>query len=68
MPERRDPQDSESSLYDYDDTRPARSHDDFVVTHNGSPVPACSATMYAAYQSGQSEAFGHPWLTWADML
>src|SRR5580692_8216283 len=27
--------------------------DDVVVAHVGSSVPACSATMYRAYQSGQ---------------
>jgi hypothetical protein len=27
--------------------------DDVIVPHVGSPFPACSATMYSAYQSGQ---------------
>ena len=34
--------------------RPAAENDHVVVAHVGSSVPACSATMYAAYQSGQS--------------
>ncbi len=33
--------------------RPRAKHDDVVVGHDGSSSPACSATMYAAYQSGQ---------------
>ena len=33
--------------------RAAADDDDVVVAHVGSSVPACSATMYAAYQSGQ---------------
>src|SRR5258707_8476987 len=28
-------------------------HDDVVVAHVGSSSPACSRTMYSAYQSGQ---------------
>ena len=38
--------------------RPAAENDHVVVAHVGSSVPACSATMYAAYQSGQ---FGSAW-------
>jgi hypothetical protein len=30
-----------------------RNDDDVAVAHVGSSVPACSATMYSAYQSGQ---------------
>ena len=33
--------------------RAAADDDDVVVAHVGSSSPACSATMYAAYQSGQ---------------
>ena len=33
--------------------RAAAEDDDVVVAHVGSSAPACSATMYAAYQSGQ---------------
>ena len=33
--------------------RAAAHDDDVVVAHVGSSPPACSATMYAAYQSGQ---------------
>ena len=33
--------------------RPAAENDHVVVAHVGSSVPACSATMYSAYQSGQ---------------
>src|SRR5215471_14199197 len=32
---------------------PAAQNDHVVVAHVGSSVPACSATMYSAYQSGQ---------------
>src|SRR5262249_19296683 len=33
--------------------RVAADDEDVIVTHVGSSVPACSATMYAAYHSGQ---------------
>src|SRR6202042_1535806 len=33
--------------------RTAAEDDHVIVAHWGSSVPACSATMYAAYQSGQ---------------
>ena len=33
--------------------RAGAEHDDVVVGHDGSSSPACSATMYAAYHSGQ---------------
>ena len=34
--------------------RQAQAHDDHVVVvHCGSSLPACSAAMYVAYQSGQ---------------
>src|SRR5262245_38472368 len=34
--------------------RAAADNDDVVVAHVGSSLPACSATMYSAYQLGQS--------------
>ena len=33
--------------------RTAADDDRVVIVHDGGSVPACSATMYAAYQSGQ---------------
>src|SRR5260221_1113819 len=45
----------EATLGQLADTVLARRADDdnVVVPHVGSSVPACSATMYSAYQSGQ---------------
>ena len=38
----------------------ATDHDHVVVAHSGSSAPARSATMYAAYQSGQSSSYSPP--------
>ena len=40
--------------------RAAADHDHVVVAHSGSSAPACSATMYAAYQSGQFSSYSPP--------
>ena len=40
--------------------RAAADDDDVVVAHVGSSVPACSATMYSAYQSGQFTSYSPP--------
>ena len=37
--------------------RAAADDDDVVVAHVGSSSPDCSATMYAAYQSGQFSSY-----------
>ena len=41
--------------------RAAADHDHVVVAHSGSSFPACSAAMYAAYQSGQFSSNSPPW-------
>src|SRR5918998_4406942 len=38
------------------DRAPAAYDDVVLAAHDGSCVPACSATMYSAYQSGQSSS------------
>src|SRR5262249_53230224 len=40
--------------------RAAADDDHVVVAHVGSAVPACSATMYSAYQSGQFVSYSPP--------